>query len=142
MPWGTAVGLNWSGRSGAVYSDILNYQGYNLVFYKGRGSLGRSPFESQFDLLLQQDFRFGKRYVLNLNLNCFNLFDNDVATVIYGNPYRDRFTLTPPEAFFNGFNADAMATANPAAYRPDARYKLNSGFLGRRDLRIGASFRF
>jgi Carboxypeptidase regulatory-like domain/TonB dependent receptor len=141
-PWGTMVGFNYSGRSGALYSDVLNYQGYNLVFYKGRGSLGRSPFESQFDLLLQHDFRLGKRYVLNLNLNAFNLFDSDTATVMFANPYRDRWTLSPPEAFFNGFNPDAQAAAAPATYRPDARYKLDSGFLGRRDIRIGASFRF
>jgi len=32
--------------------------------------------------------------------------------------------------------------ANPASYRPDARFKMDSSFMGRRDIRIGASFRF
>jgi hypothetical protein len=32
--------------------------------------------------------------------------------------------------------------ANPASYRPNALYLKDIGFMGRRDVRIGASFRF
>jgi len=142
MPWGTGVGLNWSARSGAVWSDQLSYQGYSPVFYLGRGNLGRSPMEQQFDLLVQHDFRFGKRYSVNVNMNILNLFDNDVATAINPNKYRDRITFSPTENFFNGFNAQALMDANPTAYRPNALYKQDIGFLFRREVRIGATFRF
>jgi hypothetical protein len=98
--------------------------------------------EQAFDLLLQHDFRFGRHYVLNLNLNAMNLFDNDVATAINPNKYRDRITFSPPEAFFNGFDAQAIMDARPTSYRPNALYKQDISFLGRRDVRIGASFRF
>ena len=142
MPWGTSVGVNWSLRTGALYSHQLSYQGYSPTFYKGRGSLGRTPYEQFVDVLLQHDFRFGKRYVLNLNMNILNLFDTDTATAIFASPYRDRITLSPPEAFFNGFDVEGTMNANPASYRPDARFKMDSSFMGRRDIRIGASFRF
>lgn len=142
MPWGTSVGVNWSLRTGALYSHQLSYQGYSPTFYKGRGSLGRTPYEQFVDVLLQHDFRFGKRYVLNLNMNILNLFDADTATAIFANPYRDRITLSPAESFFNGFDPEAIMNANPTAYRPDARFKMDSGFMSRRDIRIGASFRF
>ena len=141
-PWGTGIGVNWYIRSGALYSKQISYQGYSPTFYKGRGSLGRTPVEQAADLLVQHDFRFGGRYVLNVNLNVANLFDNDVATALYATLYRDRFTLSPPESFFNGFDPDAMAAANPKGFRPDARYNQASAFLGRREIRLGASFRF
>jgi hypothetical protein len=32
--------------------------------------------------------------------------------------------------------------ANPTAYRPNALYKQDIGFLFRREVRIGATFRF
>jgi len=142
LPWGTMVGVNWSGRTGALYSAQLSYQGYSPTFYKGRGSLGRTPFEQFVDLLIQQDIRLGKRYTININVNVSNLLDTDTATAIFASPSRDRYTASPPEAFFNGFNFDALMAASPTSYRPDARYKLASSFMGRREIRLGATFRF
>ena len=142
MPWGTSVGLNYSARSGSLWSDQVSYQGYSPVFYLGRGNLGRSPLESFFDLSVQQEFRFSKRYSVNLSLNVLNLFDNDVATNLNPNKYRDRITFSPTEKFFDGFDAQAIMNANPVSYRPNALYKMDIGFLGRRDITVGASFRF
>jgi outer membrane receptor for Fe3+-dicitrate len=139
--WGTGVGLNYYARSGALFSKQLSYQGYSPTFYEGRGSLGRTPVEQAADLLVQQDFRFGGNRRLNLSVNITNLFDSDMATALSASPYRDRITLTPIESFFNGFDTEAYAAANPAI-RPDARYKQASSFLGRRDIRVGASIRF
>jgi Carboxypeptidase regulatory-like domain/TonB dependent receptor len=139
--WGTGVGLNYWARSGALFSKQLSYQGYSPTFYEGRGSLGRTPVEQAADLLVQQDFRFGGNRRLNLSVNITNLFDSDMATALSASPYRDRITLTPTESFFSGFNTEAVAAAN-SAIRPDARYKMASSFLGRRDIRVGASIRF
>lgn len=139
--WGTGVGLNYYARSGALFSKQLSYQGYSPTFYDGRGSLGRTPVEQAADLLVQHDFRLGGDRRLNLSMNVTNLFDSDVATALSASPYRDRITLSPVESFFNGFNTEAVAAAN-AAIRPDARYRMPSSFLGRRDIRVGASIRF
>jgi hypothetical protein len=139
--WGTGVGLNYYARTGALFSKQLSYQGYSPTFYDGRGSLGRSPVEHAADLLVQHDFRIGANRRVNLSVNVTNLFDSDVATAIFASPYRDRITLTPIESFFNGFDTEAVAAAN-SAIRPDARYRQDSSFLGRREIRVGASIRF
>jgi len=141
-PWGTGLGLNWSLRSGSIWSDQLSYQGYSPVFYLGRGNLGRLPYEQFFDLLVQHEFRFGRRYSVNLSLNALNLFDSDTATAMNPNKYRDRITFSPTEKFFDGFDAQAIMNASPASYRPNALYMQDIGFMGRRDVRVGASFRF
>jgi len=140
--WGTGVGLNYYARSGALFSKQLSYQGYSPTFYEGRGSLGRTPVEQAADLLVQQDFRLGGNRRLNLSVNITNLFDSDMATSLSASPYRDRITLTPVESFFNGFDTEAIAAASPATIRPDARYRQAASFLGRRDIRVGASIRF
>jgi len=141
FPWGTGVGLNFYARTGALFSKQLSYQGYSPTFYEGRGSLGRTAVEQAADLLVQHDFHLGRGRRLNLNVNIFNLFDNDVATAIFASPYRDRITFSPIESFFNGFDTEAVAAANPAI-RPDARYKQASTFLDRREIRVGARITF
>jgi len=155
--WGTNVGLNWYIRSGANFSSYINYQGYAWVFYKGRGDLGRTPVEQAADLLIQHDIKLGKRMRVNVNLNIANLFDSDTAISIYDSQFRDRITLTPPEAFFAGF--DPIAYVAKSTQRPDARFyggvapartvealsqpnPMDRLFLGRRLVRFGATFRF
>jgi Carboxypeptidase regulatory-like domain/TonB-dependent Receptor Plug Domain len=157
FPWGTSIGLNWYIRSGALYSKSLSYQGYAPVFFDGRGTLGRTPVEQAADLLIQHDIKLGGNRRLNVNLNVFNLFDNDVATAIYDTPFRDRFTFNPVETFFNGF--DPIAVAAAGTQRPDARYyggvapsrsvanfqnasPMDRIFLGRREVRFGMKITF
>jgi hypothetical protein len=142
LPWGTGIGLNYYAWSGALFSKQLSYQGYSPTFYDGRGSLGRTPVEQAMDLLVQHDVRLGSQRRLNLSVNVVNLFDSDMATALSASPYRDRLTFTPPELFFNGFDTEAIMNADPARYRPDARYKQASSFLRAREIRLGASFRF
>jgi hypothetical protein len=94
---------------------------------------------------------------LNLNLNVSNLLNNDVSISIYDAQFRDRITLTPPEAFFAGF--DPIATVAKSTQRPDPRFyggvtpartvealsqakPMDRIFLGRRLVRFGATFRF
>ncbi|MFB3854051.1 MAG: carboxypeptidase regulatory-like domain-containing protein [Vicinamibacterales bacterium] len=156
LPWGTGVGLFWYIRSGALFSKYITYQGYGWVFYDGRGSLGRTPVEQRADLLLQHDFRLGSRATLNVNLNVTNLFDNDVAISMYDSQFRDSFGFTPIENFFIPW--DPVAVAMAGAQRPDARFyggvaptkaqgygnpkPMDRIFMGRREVRFGASIRF
>lgn len=140
-PWGTGVGVNYYAWSGALFSKQLSYQGYSPTFYDGRGSLGRTPVEQAMDLVLWHDLKFGSR-TINLNVNIANVFDSDMATAIFANRYRDRLTFTPTETFFNGFDTEAVMNAQPARFRPDARYRMASSFLARRDIRLSAGFRF
>lgn len=142
LPWGTRFGANYYAWSGALFSKQLSYQGYSPTFYDGRGSLGRTPVEQQVDLLVQHDFNLGGSRRLNFNVNVANLFDQDMATAVSASPYRDRLTFTPTERFFDGFDTEAIMNASPSTYRPDDRYKKASSFLGRREIRLGATIRF
>jgi hypothetical protein len=141
MPWGTKVGVNWYARSGALFSKGISYQGYGSVWYDGRGSMGRTSVEQATDLYLQQDIKISSQHRFNVNVNIANLFDNDVATAIYTTQYRDSFLLTPVESFFAGFDPVAIAAGN-SRIRPDPRFGRQNLFLGRRDIRLGVSFRF
>jgi len=156
--WGTRLGLTWYARSGAVFSKSLSYQGYAPTFFDGRGSLGRTSVEQAADLLVQHDFKLPGHATLNVNLNITNLFDNDVATAVFDTPFRDRFTLSPVEAFFNGFDPIATAAAS-STIRADARYyggtaparsvanfqnanPMDRIFLDRRQVRFGMKVTF
>jgi hypothetical protein len=155
--WGTSVGATWYIRSGALYSKSLDYQAYAPVFFDGRGTLGRVPVEQALDLLVQHDVKLPGHARLNVNLNIANLFDNDVATAIYDRPFRDRFTFSPVETFFNGF--DPIAVGAAGTQRPDARYyggtapaktvsalqnanPMDRLFLNRREVRFGMKLTF
>ena len=141
LPWGTNLGFNWYARSGALFSKYITYQNYSWVFYDGRGNLGRTPVEQALDLLVQHDFRVGPRVRLNLNLNIANVFDNDVATSIYGRQYRSSFTLTPIESFFGGFDPVAVAASRPSILT-DPQFNQRNLFLARRDIRVGMRLTF
>jgi hypothetical protein len=157
FPWGTGVGANWYVRSGAQFSKYITYQGYSWVFYDGRGSIGRSPTEQMLDLLVQHEFKLGKRMRANVNLNVTNLLDNDVAVSLYGLQFRDSFALTPIESFFSPWDPIAAAQAK-SSIRPDPRFyggttptaanyatagaPMENGWLGRRDVRFGVRFSF
>jgi hypothetical protein len=120
MPWGTGVGVNWYARSGALFSKWVTYQGYQYVYYEGRGSLGRTPVEQAVDLLVQHDFRLGQKVRLNLSLNVANLLDTSTATSIYSQQFRDAFNLTPTESFFSAWDPTQVAAGN-SRIRPDPR---------------------
>ena len=103
--------------------------------------MGRTSVEQATDLYLQQDIKISSQHRFNVNVNIANLFDNDVATALYTTQYRDSFLFTPVESFFAGFDPVAIAAAN-SRIRPDARFGRQNLFLGRRDIRLGVSFRF
>ena len=157
MPWGTNIGLNWYARSGANFSKQLTYQGYGNIFYEGRGSLGRSPVEQVMDLLVQQDFKLGKRARINVSLNVANLLDTDTETSKWQTPFRDSFSFNPIESFFTPWNPYALAVTrttrpDPLMYggvtpvKTEANLRnvvpMTNIYLYRRDIRIGARISF
>ena len=69
-----------------------------------------------------------------------NLFDQDAATSVFVNPYRDNFNI-PDAQFFGGFDPEAIVAATPG-FRRDARYRQANGFQERRSIRLQARFSF
>jgi len=138
LPWGTLVGLNSLVESGIPRSTIASQKNINF-FPFGRGDLGRTPTFSQFDMLLQQDFRLPGRTRVTVGLNAINVFDQKTATAFQTTPYRDQFNLSDA-IFFGGFDPATVATAQ--SFRKDERFSLANGYQDARVIRVQARFSF
>lgn len=136
--WGTILGTNLLAESGVPLSTVATQKGMTF-FPNGRGDLGRSPIYSQVDLFAQQDVRLmGTRVSLGMNIT--NLFDQDIATGYFVQPYRDGFNVAD-QIFFSGWNPDAVASST-TGFRRDARYQMANGYQERRSIRLQAKFSF
>jgi hypothetical protein len=142
FPWGTQVGVNQIAQSGIPQSTIIKERTDGLNFYPyGRADLGRTPFYTQTDLLLQQQIPLpGKRVRLMLGANVINLFDQKIVTLNQTTPYRDAFSV-PDVQFFAGFDPKAYA-ASTAGIRVDPRFGMASAFQTRRALTIQSKVTF
>ena len=138
MPWGTVIGLNVLAMSGTPWSTVMTQN--NMTFFPyGRGDLGRAPFYTQVNLLLQQEIRLPKKTRLALGVNVQNLFDQDTVTSYHPNPYRDGMNI-PDTQFFAGFDPVAVETASGA--RKDARYGMATAYQPRRTVMLQGRFSF
>lgn len=132
------IGVNDLLESGIPQSTVINQNG--IFFYPyGRSDLGRTPTYSQFDALLQHQFRLPHGTRLTLGVNAINVFDQDTVVREVTNPYRDQFNLDDT-TFFGGFDPSALATAQQL--RPDPRFGLAIGYQARRSVRLQMKFLF
>jgi hypothetical protein len=139
LPWGTTAGTNFLAQSGVPLSTVANEKGMTFFPY-GRGDLGRTPAFTQTDLFVQHEVRLKGNARAAFGVNVSNLFDDDTATSVFVNAYRDNFNI-PDAQFFAGFNPEAIVAANPS-FRRDARYRLANGYQDRRSIRLQARFSF
>ena len=142
LPWGTGVGTNFFAGSGTPLQDQATIQGVP-VLYKGRGNLGRTPALVRTDLSVWHNLPLPGSTQLQLVLNVDNLFDQDTAIGFDTTRYRDSLptSLITNDIFFAGFDTEALA-ATRTTIRPDAQYLQPNAFLGARELRVMAKFRF
>jgi hypothetical protein len=138
LPWGTMVGLNYIVETGIPRSTIASQKNINFFPY-GRGDLGRTPTFSQVDVLLQQDVRLFHLIRASVGINVTNLFDQKIATVFSGSPYRDQFNLDDA-TFFGGFDPGVVAAAQN--FRPDARFGKANTYQDARVIRVQAKLMF
>ncbi len=139
FPFDVSAGIFFYASSGTPNTTQTTIAGSVPVFYQGRNDLGRSPFTTQTDLYLAYDIKLGGRKKVQLSVNVFNLLDQDTETRLFPNRYRDRIVISN-EAFFAGFDADALAAAQRR--RPDAQYGLPHLFQPPREVRLGVKFAF
>lgn len=140
LPWGTIVGLNYFAASGTPEQSSVSVKSVP-VFDLGRNSLGRTPTYNKTDLSLFHTFSLPGRLRLSLNAIVNNVFDQDTATRRFTARFRDGIPVSDAQ-FFAGFDALAIAAANPGAVRPDSRYLQPDQFLGARDIRVFARIMF
>jgi hypothetical protein len=76
-PFGTAVGLNQYAGSGTPQTTEVNLYPTLPFFPYGRGDMGRTPWLTQTDLILQHEIKVGSHYGLQLMVSVLNVFDED-----------------------------------------------------------------
>ena len=140
LPWGTQIGGFYQLASGLPQQQSVTIQGVP-VMNLGRNSMGRTPAFSQTDMTVSQNIHLFARTNLTLEANVINLFDQSIVTSYFATPYRDTIPVASPQAFFAGFDADAIAAATPSV-RKDPRFGLENGWQGARVVRFAAKFRF
>jgi hypothetical protein len=143
-PFGLSAGVNAYVASGvpvtrdAAFVPPNNYP----VQYLGRGSDGRTPTMSQFDLNLTQDIKVGKDRRVQLMANVLNIMNSKTATSRF--PTETSLAAGTAVAiseddFFRGFDGQALvAAAGPR----DPRFLMDSQFQNPREIRLGVRFVF
>lgn len=135
LKWGTMIGVNFLAESGIPKSTIIKERSDGTNFFPfGRGDLGRTPFLTQTDLLIQHQVSLPRGIKGSVGLNVINLFDQDTATLFVTTPYRDAFSVSDVD-FFGGFDPAAYAAAH-SSIRADPRFGLASSYQGQRTITV------
>jgi hypothetical protein len=157
--------LNWKkmttdiGGSQFIYQGIpvttaagVNIDGSRFnVFPNGRGDLGRTPWLTQTDLIVNHTVRYDERISFRFSLNVFNLWDERNVVSRYTGSQDSRtnglteqgndVSYTTPEQFING-NGDFFARLKAQGVRTSPRFNLANGFQDPRQARISVGIIF
>jgi hypothetical protein len=149
LPFGTTVGFNqYVARGIPISRAIAVIAGHNYpLYYKGRGSDGRTPVFSQSDLYVQHQFKLPGGTAFQLNANILNLFDQRTVTNKFNNVRRAGTVINIDEAAFYAGNVNVQALIDAAAFpngamRVDPRFLLASDFQAPLVARFGVKFLF
>ena len=142
--FGLSAGINGYVASGVPVTREAAFIPPNNfpVQYLGRGSDGRTPTMSQFDLNLIQNIKLGGDRSLQLMANVLNLLDSDTATSRFPTETSAAAGVgvsITEEQFFHGFDGRALvAAAGPR----DPRFLQDSQFQSPREIRLGVRLIF
>jgi outer membrane receptor protein involved in Fe transport len=133
FPFGTSVGATFNAASGTPVSRFVTIPpGVAPLYYRGRGSDGRTPSLWQVDLYLQHAFRLAGSVRLELSANVQNLFNTDKATYLFNEVTQEAVPVTSEE-YLGGARIDDAISANNVL--------LDPRFLQPRDFQIPRSIR-
>ncbi len=145
LNFGLNVGANFSYRSGTPTTTAAYYNGVDF-FPNGRNDMGRTPDLTQTDLFISQPIKLGG-FVLELNLNVLNLFDEDTVTRYYN--YKYETDICDASAACDGSNEWYFGDLVPydldtymAGQPVDKMYGKDYAWQGARTVRLGLKFSF
>ena len=153
FPWGTTLGGSWFIESGTPQSTVFRFSGFP-VYPNGRGDLGRTPWLSQLDLNVTQEFRLIGNSRIQVGLNVDNVFDQKtwtnyfLTTTAGPSEYRDSLTVANPPALslyganVTPYNLDAMIKSYTGTMRTNPFFDVPNSFQGRREMRLQAKITF
>ncbi len=147
----TNFGPSFMLMSGTPITTQVDINATTPVYVNGRGDMGRTPVFSQTDFLFYHEFKLpnSETKKLRFDANVTNLFNQSTVLDKYSSVLHQDFsgnvlTFNPPEAFFQGFDWQALVNQEVEAGNliKDPRYGLASTFQGPRYLRLGIKFIF
>lgn len=138
--FGTLVGVSAIAQSGTPVSRILDLGGSIPVYYRGRGSDGRTPITSRLDLYIQHEVALGGARRLQLSANVVNLFDQAGVTEIQGRELQAELALTSEDYLRGG--ADVEALVGEQGRLRDPRFLQATVFQEPRAMRLGVKLLF
>ena len=103
------------------------------VFVDGRGSMGRTDFFSQTDLLVSHELKFAGSKRVRLEANVLNVFNQKTSRHVFDNLNRPRrassaINLAATD-LAQGYNYDALITASPDGQNAyDPRFGMDDLF--------------
>jgi outer membrane receptor protein involved in Fe transport len=140
FPFGTSLGATFNAASGVPVSRYVTLPpGVAPIYYRGRGSDGRTPSLWQFDLYLQHEFKLSERLRLELSANVMNLFDTDRATLLWDIETQEEVPVTGEE-YLGGADIARSIAANGVLLDP--RFLQPRDFQLPRSIRLGARLTF
>jgi hypothetical protein len=147
MPFGLSAGINAYVASGTPITREAAFIPPNNfpVQYLGRGSDGRTPTLSTFDLNLMQDIKLGGDKRLQLMANVLNLLDSDTETSVFPTETaasRGASVSITEEQFFRGFDGRSLVAAANGPQGADPRFLQPAQFQNPREIRLGVRFIF
>ena len=120
-PFGTTIGFFQYAGSGTPITTYLETANGTEVFVNGRGDMGRTPFLSQTDMLIQHDMKMSGK-TLRFELNVLNLFNQKTARHIFNSYNRGAGTAVASSAvalapinLTKGYDYKALVAATPDA---------------------------
>jgi hypothetical protein len=134
LPTRTTLAGVFRAASGIPITRQANMISSLPVFYQGRGSDGRTPWLTVFDLNLQQDVPLGGRFRGQVNFNVLNLFDQKGVTDVFRTATRQNLPIELEE-FFAGFDAEARITS--LNITRDPRFLQDHYWQAPREIRLG-----
>jgi hypothetical protein len=145
--FGTQVGAFIYAGSGTPVSKTVESLERIPLFVDGRGSMGRTPFLSQTDLLVSHEVSVMAQKKMRFELNVLNLFNQKTARHIFSNLNRSR----RPSAGIDlsntnlaaGYDYNALLAATPdGANALDPRFGMNDLFNPGLSARLSVRFTF
>ena len=145
IPGGTLIGANAFVASGTpLQRYVLAGPALAQLYYRNRGSDGRTRAVSAVDLLVQHRFRLGRDRALEIEATALNVFDRPTEV----SRWMSRFALNealvlfplPDEQLLNGWDPEALA--EEASFEADPQFGLPDLFQDPRSVRLAIRFRF
>jgi hypothetical protein len=121
-PFGTTFGAFQYAGSGTPISTYLETANLTEVLVNGRGDMGRTPFLTQTDVLVQHDMKMKGSRTFRMELNVLNVFNQKDVRHIFnyynrgaGAAVASSAVALAPINLLKGYNYKALVAATPDA---------------------------